>query len=70
MVVTGNISHVGDDVLLGQDSHSQHGYEPQGLPPLVSHQAHRALVDHSVEGHQVVVLAILQAHKVILKVGL
>ena len=70
LVVAGHVSHVGDDVLLGQDSHRQHGYEPQGLPSLVSHQAHRTLVDHPVQGHQVVILAVLQAHEVVLQVGL
>ncbi len=70
LVIASDVGHVGYDVLLGQHLHRQHGNQPKGLPPLVSHQTNRALVHYPVQCRQIIVLAVLQAHKVVLEVRL
>ena len=70
LVVAGDGGGVGDDVLLGQHAQGQQRDEVQGLPALVAHEAHGALVDHLAQGHEVVVLAPLLLGEVVLQVGL
>ncbi|KAG5858084.1 hypothetical protein ANANG_G00026350, partial [Anguilla anguilla] len=68
LVVAGDVG--GDGVLLGEHAQRQRGDEGEGLPPLVAHEAHRALVHHAVQRGQAVVPPVLHAREVVLQVGL
>lgn len=70
LVEAGYIGSVENGVLLSQDSKCQRRDEAERLAPLVSHQAHRALPDHVIQRGQIVILPLLQVHKVVLQVGL
>lgn len=64
LVVAGDAGGVRDGALLRQHPERHQREEVEGLPPLVAHQAHGALVDHLPEDLQVVVLALLLADEV------
>lgn len=70
LIVAGDAGRVGDSILLRQHSEGHQRDEVEGLAPLVAHEAHRALVDHSAQDHEVVVLALLLTDEVALEVGL
>ncbi|KAF3843492.1 hypothetical protein F7725_002341 [Dissostichus mawsoni] len=70
LIVAGDTGRVRDSVLLRQHSEGHQRDEVQRLPPLMPHEAHCALVDDAPQDHEVVILALLLAHKVALQVGL
>lgn len=70
LVVTRDIRHSRDGVLLSQHLQRQHGDEAERLAPLVAHQAHGALVHHLVQSHQALVPFVLHPGKVVLQVCL
>lgn len=70
LVVTCDIRHGGDGILLSQHLQCQHGDEAERLAALVAHQTHGALVHHLVQSHQALVPFVLHPCKVVLQVGL
>lgn len=70
LIVARDVGRVGDDVLFSEHFQSQDCDHVEGLPPLVPHEAHRALFHHPTQRHQVVVLALLLPDEVVAQVGL